>query len=364
MKKTHIAIYVVALVFAVFITYRTAHHDYYNAITVTGATPVAVAKKVPADFSLAIDGMVKKTYKFSSSAMRAFATTRIRTKEITPGGDFQGTYIYAGIPVLNILEGIAPAFPDESLVNTPTDFLVTFTSDSGQTVHFSYGELVMTDDNSPVTLAYYREQLLPSSSPETYTINVHKTGLQGFRLIAPSERDTLRYLDNVVKVTLSIPAVHNDLLPQRRKNYRCAADDITLISQDNVFKASFQGVENNHNDEWIRVGHGQGYKGTSSVEGYYLKSFLKKNLPECRFEDYFLFVSCDGYRCLFSGREIFETRDGANMIIIKKMDGKHTPAGNMVACINDYFIDRSIWGVTHIVVLTPDDLQASRQDTL
>ena len=139
MKIKHIVIYVVALVFAVFITYRTAHHDYYNAITVTGATPKAVAKKVPADFFLTIDGMVKKTYSLPSSALRAFATARIRTKEVSTGGDFQGTYIYAGIPVFNILEGIAPAFPDESLVNTPTDFLVTFTSDSGEKVDFSYG---------------------------------------------------------------------------------------------------------------------------------------------------------------------------------------------------------------------------------
>ena len=360
MKIKHIVIYVVALVFAVFITYRTAHHDYYNAITVTGATPKAVAKKVPADFFLTIDGMVKKTYSLPSSALRAFATARIRTKEVSTGGDFQGTYIYAGIPVFNILEGIAPAFPDESLVNTPTDFLVTFTSDSGEKVDFSYGELVMTDDNSPVTLAFFREQLLPSSDPEKYTTNVHTHGLQGFRLIAPRERDTGRYLDNVKNITLSIPAVHNDLLPKRQKNYNCTADEITLISKDGISNTSFQGVEKNHVDEWIRVGHGKGYKGTSSVQGYNLASFLKQNLPRSCLDGYFLFVSCDGYRCLFSGREIFETRDGEDMIIIKEMDGKDTPGGNMIACINDYFIDRSIWGVTHIVVLSPDDLKANQ----
>ncbi len=49
---------------------------------------------------------MKKDYFFGSSALRAFATTRIRTKEVSPTGVFTGIFVYLGIPVYNILEGV------------------------------------------------------------------------------------------------------------------------------------------------------------------------------------------------------------------------------------------------------------------
>ncbi len=358
MKKKYVVIYLSALVFAVFITYRTAHHDYYSAITVTGATPLAVAKTVPSGFSLQVDGMVKKTYRFSSSSLRAFATTRIRTREISPEGEFLGTYSYVGIPAFNILEGIAPAYPETSVWGTPTDFLVTFTSRSGEKVCFSYGELLMVDDDAPPTLAFFREGLLPSSDPEAYTLNVHKEGLDGFRLIVSGEGDTSRYLDRVESITFSIPQVRDDLVPPRRKGQSCSSNSIVALRGPDVLTTSFQGVERRRVERWVRVGHGKGYKGTASVAGCSLRSFLESNLPGCGLEDYFLFVSCDGYRCLFSGREIFGTENGENMLIITEMDGQAPGGGNILACLNDYFIDRSIWGVTHVVVLSGEELTA------
>ncbi|HHO75516.1 MAG TPA: hypothetical protein ENN05_03680 [Deltaproteobacteria bacterium] len=208
MKKRYIFVYMAALVFAVFITYRATHHDYYNAITVTGATPIAVAKTVPSGFSLEINGMVKKTCRLSSSALRAFATTRIRTTEVSDKGEFMGTYIHVGIPVFNILEGIAPRFPEDSAWGTPADFLVTFTSINGERVYFSYGELLMTDDSTPPTLAFFREELLPSSNPDEYTLNIDKDNLDGLRLIVPGDGDTSRYLNRVGSITFSISLSH------------------------------------------------------------------------------------------------------------------------------------------------------------
>ncbi len=357
MKKRHAVLYAAALIFAVFITYRTTHHDYYNAITVTGATPIAVAKTVPSGFSLAIDGMVKKPCRLSDSALRAFATTRIRTAEISAGGGFMGTYIHVGIPVFNILEGIAPRFPEESLWGTPTDFLITFTSKTGERVYFSYGELLMTDDSSPATLAFFREELLPTSDPEEYTLNVDKGGLDGFRLIVPGDRDTSRYLSGVISITFSIPEVPDDLLPPRRKGLDCTSQEIVIVQGPDMEKTSFEGVERRSENAWVRVGHGKGYKGTAAVAGYSLGSFLEHNMPGFSIDDLILFVSCDGYRCLFSSREIFGTENGRNMVIITEMDGDLPPGGNILACLNDYFIDRSIWGVTHVLPISLGELR-------
>ncbi|MDT8272209.1 MAG: hypothetical protein RRA35_03355 [Desulfomonilia bacterium] len=351
MKISHVLIYIAALVAAVFIVYRTANHDFYTAVTVTGATPLALSQKVPSGIRLEVTGLVKKNYRFTSSALRAFATTRIRTRELSPGGDFLGTYIYCGIPVFNILEGVAPSFPEGSLMDTPADFLVTFTSASGDKRSFSYGELLMTGDDYPPILAYHRSELLPSKNPETYRLNSPRDPLEGLCLVAPRDNTTARSLEHVTHITFSIPDISADNLPVRVKKNACTSTAILVVDGSMVRPGSFDGVMKTVRDDWIRIGHGYGFRGISRVEGYELRSFLERNVPDARKDDYFLFVSCDGYRCLFSGHEIFSTASGASMMIIDRMDGEDHPSGNLIACTDDYFIDRSIWGVTHLVVI-------------
>jgi len=61
--------------------------------------------------------------------------------------------------------------------------------------------------------------------------------------------------------------------------------------------------------------------------------------------------TCDGYRALFSGREIFLSDDGASYMIIDSIDGKSATGKYMLAPVDDYFVDRDVWGLTHIVML-------------
>lgn len=152
--------------------------NYLDIMAVTGATPLALSESILPDVELKFDGMVKRNYVFSSDSLRALASTRVRVQEISPEGKFLGTYAYTGIPLSNLLEGIAPSPLDrkesskidrlKSSLNEkmsgakedkrfhPTDILVTFHSRDGRTSYFSYAELVFTDDRNPVLLAYHR----------------------------------------------------------------------------------------------------------------------------------------------------------------------------------------------------------------
>jgi hypothetical protein len=357
MRMRNLVIYGAALAIAVFVVYRTAHHDYYSAITVTGATPLAVAEKVPSGVSLEVTGRVKQDYRFTTSSLRAFATTRIRTIEISPEGEFLGSYIHVGIPVFNILEGVAPSFPEGSPRNFPTDFLVTFVSETGDRAVFSYGELLMVDDCLPVTLAFHAKELSPTSDPETYAFNRRKGPIEGLRLISPRDPDTSRYLDKVTSIVFSVPGIEEGLLPERRKDLDCRPEFITVMDRGQTCPANFVGVERSPEGKWVKVGHGQGFKGISTVMGFSLRSFLEKNVPDISPGDFFLFASCDGYRCLFSAREIFFTQQGASMVLIDSLDGSPAPSGMMLGCLGDYFIDRSIWGISHLLVLRQEEAQ-------
>ncbi len=336
---------------AVFLYARQQNENYYDLLIVSGATPLAVAEKVPETFSLTVNGLVKKEYVFSGSALNGFATTRTRTCEFSPDGKFLGAYAYLGIPVYNILEGISPRKPDGAVFNQPMDIMATFTSISGEKVHFSLNELLMTDDSRPVTLAYMRKEVLPTTEAvrENYTFNLFRDNLSGLKVICPGEPDTARYLDNVATVTYTTLPVPDDLLPARTKGKKCTGESILCIENRESRTADFNNVAAAKIDHWVRIGHGHGFEDVASVAGYDLRSFLTANFPGAGKSDFFLFAACDGYRCLFSGREIFETDDGKGMIIATTINDQPAPQGFRLALTADFFVDRSMWGLAYVV---------------
>ncbi|MGE5340349.1 MAG: hypothetical protein ACM3SY_02600 [Candidatus Omnitrophota bacterium] len=320
----------------------------------SGATSLVLEKAVPEGLAFTVDGEVKQTYRFTSQTFRLMAKTRIRTFEITPGGEMMGAYIYTGVPVLHFMEGVVAQKTKKDSFFRPLDMIVVFTSASGQTARFSYGELWMTRDDFPVTLAYVREPLNPSKEPEKYTKNKYKEGLTGLRLVCPRERDTSRYLDNVVRMTFILPATPDELLPKVNHHADCKnLPDIQCIEKGVAKPAVYQGIPDITFSHWFRTGHGRGIRSDQldTASGYHLASFLKKNFPGCGPEDFFLFVGGDGYRCLFSGREIFGTDAGEAFMLIRTISGKPTESGLTIGAVTDFFLDRSVRFLTHIVRL-------------
>ncbi|MBN2123036.1 MAG: hypothetical protein JW821_01975, partial [Deltaproteobacteria bacterium] len=298
-----------------------------------------------------VKGMVKQTYHITGSALRALATARIRTKEISPDGQFLGAYVYTGIPLYHLLEGIAPKKPDEIAFDRPVDLRVTFTSLSGREASFSYGELIMTDDRNPVTLAFHRKPLMPSKDPETYSKNLCPGNIEGLRLICPRDPDISRYLDEVVSITLGVYETPDPLLPPWREKWKCSSHSLTCVTGGKVWPASLEGLEQQEVRDWIRVGHGHGFMGISSARGYPFRSFLRKNFPGCGSRQDFIVVSCDGFRVLFSGPEIFLNEEGKSLLLLTEMDGKEAQGRITIAPMGDYFVDRDVWGITHIVMV-------------
>ena len=349
MKKI-IVISLIILIGA-FVYARQSNKDYYDLIVVSGATPLAVSKRVPDSMSLTVTGLVRKEYVFSGSTLNGFSSTRLRTREFSAGGEFQGAYAYLGIPVFHILEGISPKKPDSANFNQPLDIMVSFISKTGASSTFSFNEIIMATDQLPITLAYDRKPLAPTNEQalKTYKWNKHKENITGLRLICPKEPDTSRYLDDVVQISYTTLPTPDDILPERKKPFHCVSNGIACVEKTTIWPANLAGVVHKNNAHWVRIGHGHGYEEVVSVSGYELISFLKSNFPGCHDKDYFLFVACDGYRCLFSGREIFSTIDGHHMMIINSLNGSMPKDGFMLGPTADFFADRAMWGLSHVV---------------
>lgn len=343
---------VVVIAAAVTIWFIQSHKVYVDAFA--GATPPALEREVPNGLRFQVTGGVKQVYTFNSNALRLLAKTRVRTREISPAGEILGAYIYTGIPLLYILEGVAPEKAKEAVFDRPLDMLVTVCSTSGKTARFSYGELTMIDDSLPVMLAYHREPLMPTKEPEKYTRNKFMTDIEGLRLVCPREPDTARFLDDVIYLTLTIPPTPDDRLPVMQKGGKCSSDRIVCIGADGTeTEGVYEYVDRLEIDGWFRIGHGRGIKGDGpfKAEGYGLRSFLKRNFPACGPGDFFMLVGCDGYRGLFSGREIFLTNDGTGMMLIENLNGTPPEDGKTLGVTSDFFVDRSIRGLSHIAMI-------------
>lgn len=357
MNKKYIAIAAASVIAIIGFGYAcSSYKNYYKIMAVTGATPLAVKQDLTKDVSLEVSGNTKRVYKFNEDSLNAFASVYLRTMEVAQDGKFEGTYRYTGIPVLHILEGVAPEKKKDAAFDRPLDMIVTFISSSGKQSHFSYGELTMTDDSLPVILAYSRKELVATkSTPEKpYTLNKFKDDVTGLRLVCPGDKDTSRYLDDVKRIVIRDIEIDNTNIPvviEKLKGFKCFSESVKIVYNNKFLPLDLKGTDPVSVDNWIRTGHGQGYKGIASARGYNLRSVLKKNFPGADENRFYLFVACDGYRSIFSGREIFSTDAGKEMMIMTEFEGSPARGGTSVAPVRDYYVDREIWGLTHIVML-------------
>jgi hypothetical protein len=327
--------------------------DNKKADATSSATQLAKKHALPEIISLYAAGEIQQAYRYSRAKLDQFPTIRIRDIEVNSKGEILGSYIYTGIPVLYFLEKTTPLKRKPATFNRPLDMQVVFHSSTKKKVSFSYGELTMANDNNPVILAYHREPLNPSKQMDNYTKNKLTGELKGFRLICPGDKDNSRYLEDVKDVYLQLPTYSEELLPKVQKKFKCNSTAIKLIDKNKEKKASFKNVPIKKVSNWLRIGHGRGIKGekAATASGYHLRTFLKKNFTNCNAEDYFLFVGCDGYRTLLSGKEIFNTHKGDRFIIMDTLNNKKLKEGFTLGTIADFFIDRSVKGLSHILRL-------------
>lgn len=358
-KKSIVLVCVVAIFFVLPLFSQTVDlmKDRRNADAVSSATPLATQKVIPENLYLFMGGRVIQPYRYSAAKMAPLPTARVRHPEVSPNGELLGTYIYTGIPIYYFLDRTTPLKLQTDAFERPLDMMVVFHAPNGVKTYFSYGELAMANDALATMIAYCREPLLPAKDADQYKKNTLPEEFTTLRLLSPKDKDNSRNIYNVLDCTLEQPAYPEELLPKVQKGKECtaAADKITCIADGKTTTASFEKIPLITVEGWARIGHGKGIKDDKLVNatGYHLRSFLKSNFPDTTSDDFFLFVGCDGYRALFSGKEIFDTADGDRMMIINAMNGEALKTGYTLGPVADFFVDRDIRELSHIVRIRP-----------
>jgi hypothetical protein len=351
-KKVVRVLSVVALACIFFmITQRNCEKWRFWEHTFPGKTPLALEKSVPDGLTFSVVGKDNKVFTYTSKSFRALAKARVRTPEITPEGEMLGAYYYTGIPLLYIMEGFDDLKTKKDAFDRPLDMIVVFQSKDGKTVRFSYGELVMCSDSLPIMLAYDREPVKPFKNPEAYTKNKIEGNVTGLRLVCPREKDNARFLDNVVNATFVLPQTPDDKLPKMQKNIDCQSTSIICIEDNTEKPATFESVAKVEYTDWFRIGHGRGIREQKlgTVSGYNIRDFLKMNFTITNLDDFYLVIACDGYRSIYSAREIFNTAAGNGFLLYDKVDDEIQSNGMTWGAVTDFFMDRCVKSVTHII---------------
>jgi hypothetical protein len=136
------------------------------------------------------------------------------------------------------------------------------------------------------------------------------------------------------------------------KGKKCTGGAVICIEKEKQWPASQENLPLKEIKNWFRIGHGKGIRTDhlSTVKGFPLPLYLKKNFPAGDDNnDFYIFVGCDGYRSIYSGREIFHTAAGENLLIVESIDGEIPGNGMSIAPVSDFFLDRGVWGVMYIV---------------
>ena len=126
----------VGIAFVAFITWDLfTYGKYIDAFS--GATPRALRHDPPRGISLEVGGRVETPWRVTTRSLRLLAPVRIRTREVSPGGEIMGAYIHTGVPVIHILGGVDPKPPPDEPDDRPLDLRVLFSNREGESMLFT-----------------------------------------------------------------------------------------------------------------------------------------------------------------------------------------------------------------------------------
>ena len=267
-------------------------------------------------------------------------------KDLTYGKDknkFIGSYFVNGYSLFDIINQKKIKKANEEEFKPATDLYVIVENDKGEKTVFSWGELYYAKNNFSALITKSVSAINPGKMKMKWPMP------ESSRLICSSDAFNFRSIANPVKITVKSFA-GNYSKDRVKETY---SPDIKIVKDgNNSVINDVSGVEI-RKFRGIGYGHGRGWKGIDSVEGFVFGSILQKNIKidmnECR--NTILCVSAkDGYRATFSLSEIINRNDMNDFLLIEKNGAPDDGKYNLFAT-PDFFVDRNVRSVEKIEFL-------------
>ncbi|MDR1841093.1 MAG: hypothetical protein LBQ86_04115 [Holophagales bacterium] len=269
----------------------------------------------------------------------------------------------------------------------PLDTFITAKGRDGKSVLFSYGEAYLGDGEG-VLLADGARMILPHRHPPledkkndpAIMLDVKKRGAinlescaschdgeaysrlhfpKGWLLIAVQDGFAGRFIEDLTEITVAQVGIKVESDKSKSRDY--IVESPTIIGPEgkpHEFKPEDFNKLPRLRVEDAGIGLGRGYRGTSVWEGVPLKGLLQHFLPKGvdPRRAYVLVTAADGYRCLYSGAEVFNNSDEKCALMIDRKNGEPLGKGAGVYAIlprGDFFVDRHARMVKEVRLVIP-----------
>lgn len=315
--------------------------------TISIANPMTGGNTNP---QISITGLVRQPINLTLRDLKRFIPAELRLNDVKQNGNYQGVFIYQGVPLRTLLEQ-AVIEKEEAIFGREIDLAIVVRNRNGKQVLFSWGEIFYRNAGETL-LAYDGSPLMPHRAcsqchrkdemSEYYNALFRKVSFP--KIVTSRDFYTDRCLEQVVAIEVVDLGRYKGI--QRAKKDRpqkLYAPSVAISKQDGT-ESSFQQLPEMHriSVKAIMAGEGIGYHGLRNYEGISLRELLSHNGFNYHPGQAFVLSAPDGYRVLISSAELFAIPGGYRIIIADQESGK------------------SIQEDGRFKVILPDDLSADR----
>ncbi len=275
----------------------------------------------------------------ASLPVRELAVKEVAYAEGKP--QFKGAYFFSGYALYDILNAKTVKKAAEDF-KPEVDLYVVVENDKGEKAVFSWGEIYYARNNFNALIFKSARAVNPAKSKVEWPL----PGTS--RLVCCYDLYNTRFIASPTKITVRSAA---GVFPGQKHaavftpEFKMIAGGRTMVV-DNPAKFAAKRVYLD-----AVYGHGMGFKGVKSAEGFVLKDVLAKAgiKPQESGAELVVVSAQDSYRAVFSLSEIINRGDNADFLIVDKGRGEDGRFALFSAA--DFFIDRNVRSVAKVEVL-------------
>lgn len=256
--------------------------------------------------------------------------------------EFKGAYFFTGYSLYDILNSKLVKKVNSDF-SPETDLYVVVENDKGEKAVFSWGEIYYTRDNFNALISKTARPVNPAKSKQEWALPVAP------RLICGGDLYNDRFIADPTKITVKSVA---GVFPGKKHDSAfspelqiVAGGTVTVVSDGANFTTG-------RGNPLPSYGHGMGYKGLKTSEGFLLKDMLAKAGVKQQGSGSSLVVisAKDGYRASFSLAEILNRNDSEDLMVVNK--GLEEAYGHFALFAPaDFFVDRNVRSIAKVEII-------------
>lgn len=272
--------------------------------------------------------------------LRGLAVKEMALEGGTP--QFKGAYYFTGYSLYDIIntKPVKKVNPDFS---PETDLYVVVENDKGQKAVFSWGEIYYTRDSFNSLISKSVRPINPAKSEQSWPLPEQP------RLICGGDLFNDRFITNPVKITVkSVMGVFTG-----QKSDSAFSPELEIVYGGTVtVVANGANFSSGRGNPVPSYGHGMGFKGLKTTEGFLLKDVLfKAGVKQHGSGSSLVVISAkDGYRASFSLAEIVNRNDSEDLLVVDK--GMEEAYGRFALFAPaDFFVDRNVRSIAKVEII-------------